>query len=47
MTRWSSEYLLIKSIIGLGKKSINEITDVIDDNGLKFSNDDFVILQEA
>ncbi|CAF4956511.1 unnamed protein product [Rotaria magnacalcarata] len=47
MTRWSSEYLLIKPIIGLGKKSIDEITDVIDDNGLKFSNDDFVILQEA
>ncbi|CAF3613131.1 unnamed protein product [Rotaria socialis] len=47
MTRWNSEYLLIKSIIGLGKKTIDEITDIIDDNELKFSNNDFIILQEA
>ncbi|CAF2140723.1 unnamed protein product [Rotaria magnacalcarata] len=47
MTRWNSEYLLIKSIIGLGKKTIDEITDVIDDNELKFNNNDFLILQEA
>lgn len=47
MTRWNSEYLLIKSIIGLGKKTIDEITDIINDNELKFNNNDFIILQEA
>ncbi|CAF4377586.1 unnamed protein product [Rotaria sp. Silwood2] len=47
LTRWNSEYLLMKSIIGLGKKTIDEITDIIDDNELKFNNNDFTILQEA
>ncbi|CAF2895353.1 unnamed protein product [Rotaria sp. Silwood2] len=47
LTRWNSEYLLIKSIIGLGKKTVDEITDIIDDNELKFHNNDFTILQEA
>lgn len=47
MTRWNSEYLLMKSIIGLGKKTIDEITDIIDDNELKFNNNDFIVLQEA
>lgn len=47
VTRWSSEYLLIKSIIGLGRETIHEITDLIDDNELKFNNNDFIILQEA
>jgi hypothetical protein len=47
ITRWSSEYLLIKSIIGLGKKTIDEITNVIDDNELKFNSNDFIVLKEA
>lgn len=47
LTRWSSEYLLIKSIIALGKETIDEITNLIDDNELKFTNNDFLVLQEA
>lgn len=47
VTRWSSEYLLIKSIIVLGKKTIDEITDTIDDNEVKFHSNDFIVLQEA
>jgi hypothetical protein len=47
ITRWSSEYLLIKSIIGLGKKTIDEITNVIDDDELKFNSNDFIVLKEA
>ncbi|CAF1579247.1 unnamed protein product, partial [Didymodactylos carnosus] len=47
VTRWSSEYLLIKSIIALGKKTIDEITNIIDDNELKFSSNDFIVLKEA
>jgi hypothetical protein len=47
VTRWSSEYLLIKSILALGKKTIDEITNVIDDNEIRFNNNDFIVLQEA
>ncbi|CAF1410431.1 unnamed protein product [Adineta ricciae] len=47
MTRWSSEYSLIKSIIALGKKTIDEITDVIDSSDFKFNSNDFIVLQEA
>ncbi|CAM4844568.1 unnamed protein product, partial [Rotaria magnacalcarata] len=47
MTRWSSEYLLMKSIINLDRKTIEEITDIIDDDELKFSNHDFHVLREA
>jgi hypothetical protein len=47
VTRWSSEYLLIKSIITLGKKTIDEITNIIDDNEVKFNSNDFIVLQEA
>jgi hypothetical protein len=47
VTRWSSEYLLIKSILALGKITIDEITNVIDDNEVRFNNNDFIVLQEA
>jgi len=47
LTRWSSEYLMIKSIIALERKTIDEITDIIDDDELKFSQHDFIVLQEA
>ena len=47
LTRWNSEYLMIKSIVALEKKTIDEITDIIDDDGLKFNNHDFIVLQEA
>lgn len=47
LTRWSSEYLLIKSIVQLQKKTIDQITDIIDDDELKFNSNDFIVLQEA
>jgi len=47
VTRWSSEYLLIKSILALGKKTIDEITHLIDDNEIRFNDNDFIVLQEA
>jgi hypothetical protein len=46
-TRWNSEYLLIKSIVEIGKKTMDEITNAIDDDKLHLSNNDFLILQEA
>lgn len=46
-TRWSSEYMLIKSVVALGKEIIDEITDLIDDDELKFSSVDFLVLREA
>lgn len=46
-TRWSSEYMLIKSVIALGKEVVDDITDLIDDDELKFSSTDFLVLREA
>ena len=47
VTRWNSEYMLIKSIVALGKIAVDEITDLIDDSELKFNSNDFTVLQEA
>ena len=47
VTRWNSEYMLIKSIVALGKTTADEITDLIDDDELKFNSNDFTVLQEA
>jgi hypothetical protein len=47
VTRWNSDYMLIKSIVALGKTTVDEITDLIDDNELKFNSNDFIVLQEA
>ena len=47
VTRWCSEYLLIKSIIQLGKNVIDQVTDIIADDTLKFNNNDIIVLQEA
>ncbi len=47
VTRWCSEYLLIKSIIELGKNTIDEITNLIDDSEIKFNNTDLIVSQEA
>lgn len=47
LTRWNSEYMLIKSILALGKAAVDEITDIIDDDELKFNHSDFTVLQEA
>lgn len=46
VTRWCSEYLLIKSIIELGKDVIDEIIDIVGDDDLKFNSNDFIVLQE-
>lgn len=45
VTRWNSEYLLIKSILSLGKIDADTITSLMD-NPVKFSNNDFIILEE-
>ena len=45
MTRWNSEYLLVKSISSIGKLDLDLITSSID-NPIKFSNNDFVIFDE-
>ena len=47
VTRWSSEYLLIKSVVEMGKKSVDEITSIVNDDQIKFTNTDFIVLQEA
>ena len=47
VTRWNSEFLLIKSIFDLGRQNIDNITDVIGDDTLKFTMNDFNVLQEA
>lgn len=45
VTRWNSEYLLIKSILSLGKIDADTVTSLMD-NPVKFSNNDFIILEE-
>ena len=47
ITRWNSEYLLVRSIIGLGKKNIEDITNAIGDDSLSFNNTDFSVLEEV
>jgi len=46
ITRWNSEYMLIKSFLSIGKQDLESITKLMDDNTIKFSNNDFIILQE-
>ncbi|CAF1473290.1 unnamed protein product [Adineta ricciae] len=45
VTRWNSEYLLIKSILSLGKNDADSITPLMD-SPVKFSNNDFIVLEE-
>ena len=45
-TRWSSEFMLVRSILQLGRNTIEEITSIIGDDDLKFSNNDFNVLEE-
>jgi hypothetical protein len=47
ITRWNSEYMLIKSILSIGKQDLESITKLMDDNTIKFSSNDFIILQET
>ena len=46
-TRWSSEYFLIRSILRIGKKTIEDIASVIGDDALSFSSSDFNVLKEV
>ncbi|CAF3382037.1 unnamed protein product [Rotaria sp. Silwood2] len=45
ITRWNSEYMLIKSILSIGKKDLESITKIMD-SPIKCSSNDFVILEE-
>ncbi|CAF4069257.1 unnamed protein product [Rotaria sordida] len=45
VTRWNSEYLLIKSILSIGKNDLESITKLMD-NSIKFSNNDLIVLEE-
>jgi hypothetical protein len=45
-TRWSSEFMLVRSILQLGRNTIEEITNVIGDDDLKFISNDFNVLEE-
>lgn len=45
VTRWNSEYMLIKSILSIGKNDLDSILTLID-NSIKFSNNDMLVLQE-
>ncbi|CAF1652583.1 unnamed protein product [Adineta ricciae] len=45
VTRWNSEYLLIKSILSLGKNDADNITPLMG-NPAQFSNNDFFVLEE-
>ena len=45
VTRWNSEFLLIKSISSIGKTDLEVITALME-NPVKFSNNDLTILEE-
>ncbi|CAF1525832.1 unnamed protein product [Rotaria sordida] len=45
LTRWNSEYLLIKSIYSIGKNELELITSMMD-NPIKFSSNDLTLLEE-
>ena len=45
ITRWNSEYLLVKSILSIGKVDLDTIGNLVD-TPVKFTNNDLVILEE-
>ena len=45
VTRWNSEFLLMKSIQSVGKNDLNLIAS-LSDKPIKFSNNDFIVLDE-
>ncbi|CAM4841257.1 unnamed protein product [Rotaria magnacalcarata] len=45
VTRCNSEYLLIKSILSIGKNDLDAITKLMD-NSIQFSNNDLIVLEE-
>lgn len=44
-TRWNSEFFLIKSILSISKDDLESIASIMD-NPIRFSNNDFTVLQE-
>ena len=47
ITRWSSEYFLIRSILRICKKTFQDITSAIGDDVLSFSSSDVSVLEEV
>lgn len=45
LTRWNSEFLLIKSILSINREDLESITAVMD-NPIRFSNTDLTIMKE-
>jgi hypothetical protein len=45
ITRWNSEYLLIKSVLSIGKDDLESISKLME-NPIKFSSNDLIVLQE-
>ena len=45
VTRWNSEFLLIKSVLSIGKDHLESIASLMD-NPIRFSNIDFIVLEE-
>ncbi|CAF3358442.1 unnamed protein product [Rotaria sp. Silwood2] len=45
ITRWNSDFLLIKSILSIGKNDLDSIVMLLE-NPIKFSNNDIIILNE-
>lgn len=45
ITWWNSEFVLIKSILSIGKTDLESITSLMD-HPIKFSNNDFIVLVE-
>ena len=46
-TKWNSEYMLIKSIVDMCKKTVDELTKAITDDQLRFNNNDFLVSKEV
>lgn len=45
VTRWNSEFMLIKSILSIDKQDL-KLVRILTDNQAMFSNNDFSILEE-
>ncbi|CAF5109689.1 unnamed protein product, partial [Rotaria magnacalcarata] len=46
ITRWNSEYMLMKSILSIGKNDLDSIVKLTD-NPVTFLNNDFMVLEEV
>lgn len=45
LTRWNSDFMLIKSILSIKKEDMESILDLMDDS-IQFSNNDFIMMEE-